>query len=133
MKQYRIVLDTPEVVETFAEQIKAYINQNPGYVPLLQAVEPSGDIAYIQYGLSFAQEFFQDLTIFGMTSHCALTPDTHSAKFPVVSLLLFEKSNYLVQGYDCDKRNLFTLVDSALYKAKETGRNKVVFRATNSV
>ena len=101
MKQYRIVLDRPEVVESFAAQIKAYIEQNPGYVPLLQAVEPSGDVAYIQYGLSFAQEFFQDLTIFGMTSHCALTPDTHSAKFPVVSLLLFEKSNYLVQGYDC--------------------------------
>lgn len=101
MKQYRIVLENPEDVERLADEIQGILNDNPDSVPLLQAVEPSGDIAYIQYGLTFAQEYFQDLTIFGMTSHCALTPDTHSAKFPVVSLMLFEKSNFLIQSYDC--------------------------------
>lgn len=101
MKQKTIVFDKSAPLEEVSAKLMEFIQSHPAEKILLQAVEPSGDIDYIRRGLEYAHEALPGITIFGMTSHCAMTRDTHAAKFPVVSALLFEENSFASFAYDC--------------------------------
>lgn len=101
MKQRTIVFDKADEMDNVALQLLNFIEETPHKKVLFQAVEPSGDIDYIKKGLEYAHVALPDITIIGMTSHCAMTRDTHAAKFPVVSVLLFEENDFSTFSYDC--------------------------------
>lgn len=101
MKQRTIVFDKADEMDDVALQLLNFIEETPHKKILFQAVEPSGDIDYIRTGLEYAHGALPDITIIGMTSHCAMTHDTHAAKFPVVSVLLFEENDFTAFSYDC--------------------------------
>ena len=116
MKQRTIVFDKADEMNTVALQLLNFIEENPHKKVLIQAVEPSGDIDYIKKGLEYAHIALPEITIIGMTSHCAMTHDTHAAKYPVVSVLLFEENDYTAFSYNC---NMFTPKDVGLELCKE--------------
>ena len=101
MKQRTIVFDKADEMDNVALQLLNFIEETPHKKVLFQAVEPSGDIDYIKTGLEYAHIALPDITIIGMTSHCAMTRDTYAAKFPVVSVLLFEENDFSTFSYDC--------------------------------
>lgn len=101
MKQRTIVFDKADKMDDVALQLLNFIEETPHKKVLFQAVEPSGDIDYIKTGLEYAHVALPEITIIGMTSHCAMTRDTHAAKFPVVSVLLFEENDFSTFSYDC--------------------------------
>lgn len=101
MKQKTIVFDKSDEMEKVALQLLSFIENTPHKKVLFQAVEPSGDIEYIQSGLEYAHNSLPEISIIGMTSHCAMTKDTHAAKYPVVSVLLFEDNDFATFSYDC--------------------------------
>ena len=101
MKQKTIVFDKLDEFEDVSLQILDFIEKTPHKRVLFQAVEPSGDIEYIRTGLEYAHGALPEITIVGMTSHCAMTRDTHAAKYPVVSVLLFEENDFTSFSYDC--------------------------------
>lgn len=101
MKQRTIVFNKADEMNGVALQLLNFIDKTPHKKVLFQAVEPSGDIDYIRTGLEYAHIALPEITIIGMTSHCAMTSDTHAAKYPVVSVLLFEENDFSTFSYDC--------------------------------
>ncbi|MCR5417061.1 MAG: GGDEF domain-containing protein [Pseudobutyrivibrio sp.] len=103
MKQYRFVLDYDLNMTEMVGKIihlPEYVKYKKG---LLQLVEPGCDGDEIQKDLDFLCAHLEGLTIYGMTSHGALSRETHSVKFKVCSLIFMEESDFRLDVFDCSK------------------------------
>ncbi len=100
MKQYRYILDYDLNMAQKIGEIKSLpeYGKNKG---LLQIVEPGCDDKIIQKDLDILNATLENIEIFGMTSHGAISKETHSVEYVVCSLIFFEENNFIVNVYDC--------------------------------
>lgn len=101
MKQYRYIIDyevsMPEMIGKILN-LPEYVN---GVKGILQLVEPDYDTEVIQKDLDWLTAHLPNLVIFGMTSHGALSRETHSIPYKVCSLMFFNESDFRVDVFDC--------------------------------
>lgn len=102
MKQYRYILDYDLSMPEMIGQIRCTPEYISGMHGLLQLVEPGCDADVIQEDLDIlAANIPNNMTIYGMTSHGALSRETHSVEYRVCSVIFFDEATFSVDVFDC--------------------------------
>ncbi len=101
MKQYRYIINKNLSYDDMLQQIKDLPEYRAGQRALLQLVEPECVRNVIKKDLDLIKGVIPNVSVIGMTSHGALSRTTTSIKYPICSLLFFEKSFFKVHVYDC--------------------------------
>ena len=106
MKQYTYVIKDDFSIEDVAKQISRRLHENPGVTSVLQVIESSGTEEVIRYGYEKASKWFPEMIIYGMTSQGAILDGMNDVTINyngkgICSLLLFEHSSVIANGYDC--------------------------------
>ncbi len=101
MKQYRYILNRQLSLEGMIQEIRELPEYKAGLKAFLQIVEPNCLPEPIQKHLNKLHDGLPGVRIIGMTSHGALSRETHSIRFTVCSILFFEKSTFEIDVFDC--------------------------------
>ncbi|MCR5587044.1 MAG: GGDEF domain-containing protein [Lachnospiraceae bacterium] len=101
MKQYRYVLDYDLSMPEMIGKIMNLPEYKNGYKGILQLVEPNCESHEINKDLEWLNSNLTNLDIYGMTSHGALSRETHSIPYKICSVIFFEESNYRIDVFDC--------------------------------
>lgn len=101
MKQFRFILNEHLSLQGMISKIKEIPEYKKGWKSLLQVVEQDCIKEEIQRDLDLLVAELPQVMIVGMTSHGAMSKETHSIRYTVATLLLFEKSDVMVGAYDC--------------------------------
>lgn len=101
MKQYRYTLNDSLTLEGMIEEIQDLPEYKNGMKGLLQIVERDCIVEPIKEDLRKLTKGLEGIQVVGMTSHGALSKETHSIPYTVCTLLFFEKSTFELEVYDC--------------------------------
>jgi len=101
MKQYRYILNDRLTLEEMIAEIQGLPEYVKGQKGLLQIVEQDCIVEPIEEDLRRLTHSLPKLQVIGMTSHGALSKETHSIPYTVCTVLFFEKSSFEVDVYDC--------------------------------
>ncbi len=104
MKQYRYILDYDLSMPEMIGQIRRTPEYVSGMKGVLQLVEPGCDENIIQEDLDILSAGIpENITVYGMTSHGALSRETHSVEYRVCSVMFFDEATFSVNVFDCSK------------------------------
>jgi hypothetical protein len=104
MKQYRYILNSQLTLEGMVERIQNLPEYKAGMKALLQIVEQDCVLKPIQEDLDYIRKNLPDVRVIGMTSHGALSKETHSIKYTVCTILFFEMSSFEIDVFDCTNK-----------------------------
>ena len=101
MKQYRYILNENLTLDEMIAEIQGLPEYRDGLKGLLQIVEQDCVVGPIQEDLDKLVSGLGKLQIIGMTSHGALSKETHSIPYTVCTVLFFERSSFEIDVFDC--------------------------------